>query len=272
MVRISSIGSHRKSLQKRNFTLIELLIVIAIIAILAGMLLPALNKAREQGMRTSCKGNVKQIGLAISQYSSDFNDYIIPSDPTFKDSGVSRWVQCLILCGYLGKGNFYGNLTAYTTSTTKPAGVFVCPSATGTLENPETAADGSLATTQYGLGTFVGTWSISTNSATQYAKKINQYRHHSRVMALGEKQWGPRDSTVVSPYSGSSNIFNGMIRHDAFGNFLFFDFHVEGRKPSQVPGDVAGTLYPATCANSTERAKTAFWANIQYVNDWPGRF
>ena len=62
---------------KRNFTLIELLIVVAIIAILAGMLLPALAKARDKAMQISCTGKLKQIGSAIQAYCVD-SDSILP--------------------------------------------------------------------------------------------------------------------------------------------------------------------------------------------------
>jgi len=78
---------------RKAFTLIELLVVIAIIAILVALLLPAVQQAREAARRSSCKNNLKQIGLALHNYHDVHNVYPLNNDSTRKGGNTATsWV------------------------------------------------------------------------------------------------------------------------------------------------------------------------------------
>lgn len=103
---------------KRAFTLVELLVVIAVIGILAGLLLPALSTAKGNARKTTCANNLKQIDTAIRLYADDCSDSLpVLPDPNPFPNGVGAYYKQLIK-GYLG-------LTGPASPTEK---VFICPS------------------------------------------------------------------------------------------------------------------------------------------------
>lgn len=95
---------------QRGFTLIELLVVIAVIAILAAILLPVMNRAKEKAVRTQCLNNIKQIQIATFIYAEDNNDKL----PSLNPPGNALWVWDMtwsagnnMLANGLGKKSFY---------------------------------------------------------------------------------------------------------------------------------------------------------------------
>jgi len=96
-------------MKNRSFTLIELLIVIAIIALLAGMLLPALRTAKEMGKKTFCKNNLRQQAIALSSYETDYN--VLPATYGPDPYGSNfYWASKLYTAGYImvTKQVYYG--------------------------------------------------------------------------------------------------------------------------------------------------------------------
>ena len=104
---------------KRGFTLIELLVVIAIISILAAILFPVFARARENARRTSCLSNLKQAGLAVMQYTQDYDETYPPNqiaNAAPPPEGGSHWVA----------GQWYWQQIIYPYHKSKQ--VFFCPS------------------------------------------------------------------------------------------------------------------------------------------------
>lgn len=110
--------------RKTEFTLIELLIVIAIIAILLALLMPALGKVRQKAFDTTCRNNLKTNGTAQALYSGDFEDWIVPG----QDHSNKTWVVLLSGYNHWGGAPETANYGIRYYGRVRTAGTQVCPS------------------------------------------------------------------------------------------------------------------------------------------------
>ena len=243
--------------KKHSFTLIELLVVIAIIAILAGMLLPALNKAKNRAQATTCFGNLKGIGQAFNLYADTYAGWIPSSDPL--GSGVRKFWKNQIapFAGFTGKtydndGKFNSSMN---TKVNLAKGLFHCPSNKTKAKQNNYENDGKYNIYSYGM----------TNTQAQVSQypevkdripgkswtNIKQLRgkgaseqllagdiHDDGFYSSDSGTWSVSQGYMLDIWPNTkSNYFHTSTRHSGGGNHIWLDGHVDFRKSAQLIGN-----------------------------------
>jgi len=236
-----------------KFTLIELLVVIAIIAILAAMLLPALNQARERSKQSNCISNQKNIGSFAIFYANDNHDYM---PPACRDAGGPAPGHQQILTiksehfsiGWIyAMGPYWGAKSTWLNTVFSK--LFACPSGMEEIYAPAISGVAYPAT-NYAYAARLG--SIYTEK--DLMRKISRCRAPSKagyLIDLDTKQQNGGTYNAIYPYTACDTVYPAtkFLRHGLRVNILYADGHAGTRSYAKLKTLESG-IYPLGWADS----------------------
>ncbi len=217
--------------QARNpFTLLELLVVVAIIGLLAGMLLPALNRARERAQAIQCLSNLRGLGTAMNTYVDDNRGFFWPYSRTVKVDGVNKF------CYFWGTATrpVYPEYSPFMEHVQNQLAAFWCPSLRWGSYVPQGGVD--QPTTCYGYNAYF----LAPLNEPAKRKRITDIRSPSELFVFNDSAmyWAPggvpilQNSTYLEPISGSQMVMpTSHFRHDDRTQALCADGHAEAFGP-----------------------------------------
>ena len=237
---------------KKTFTLIELLVVIAIIAILAGMLLPALNKARARAKLATCMSNMKTAGTANFLYSDAYEDYILPYKIQTQAKGGSYKINDIESQGAWWYIVAYRTGVAYHDIAGRKRSGILCPNVPfdSNANDPKTwGANKNIHSLESDAGVI---WA----NLLKITKIIMPSSGCNMIETCNYKNDNPVYSSTFSTPDEYSDAWNFIgqghsghtwssgfdyIRHQGVGNVLFWDGHVETKTKKGLPHIVSGS-------------------------------